>query len=664
MIWQYQHFQILAREDGTPWELGRGARGITYKARDTNLRADVALKVVRAEAIGGVSGRERFFNEVRATASIRHRNVASIYHLGEQGDEFFLAMELVSGCPLEVRLRERGKLPLRQALEIALQVAKALGASEKQGLVHRDIRPANLMLTRDDDGCTVVKVIGFGQAGGPGEAVECQGAPHYASPEQLRGLPPDVRSDMYSLGATLHHMLTGTIPCGGAPAQSLERRPRSELPGDALQAFPEGVRQLVLRLLAEDPCARPATTAALRALLAGCLDLPVGEASQTHPPAMPKPQAPRTRRFPTGYYAAAALGAGVLAAAIFFRSGMLAKPPADPPPPARMPAPADQPSARPTAPPAGLEGVAPAAPSADSLESLMAEAVALQAQEKHAESLLACARVADRFPDVRAPRDHMEMIAAFLRSNAFVMTPEKFADLRPALEAAAARNVVSAQILLGEKLRNLAPAEALKWFRAAAENGQTEAMTQAGLMLANGRGTSGPDMRLALGWFQRAADCGNTDAMAALAECLIFGKGTDKEPRRAAELLRAAAAFNHPRALNLLGDLHVKGSGVPQDFPEAFRLFSRASEIGDGDASANLGVLYMRGQGVAANPSKAVAIWKAGAEKGSPSCMLNLAKALESGSGTPANAAGARRWYLEAARAGNEAASDWCRRFQ
>ncbi len=288
-------------------------------------------------------------------------------------------------------------------------------------------------------------------------------------------------------------------------------------------------------------------------------------------------------------------------------------------------------------------------------------AALLLEREDYAGALNAYAQLQGSASGNLQARAGMERVAALLRSNAFEMTPAKFTALRPSLEEAAAANVVSAQILLGEQLRDRSPAEALKYFQAAAHSGQTEAMTQAGLMLSNGRGTSAPDLRLAVKWFERASAEGDTDAMTALAECLILGKGTPKNPRRAVGLLRSASAFHHPRALNLLGDLYARGIGVTQNYQEAFGYFSRSAAQGFGDGMANVGALTMRGEGVPANPSRAIAIWKEGIRQGVPSCMLNYAKALESGKGMAADAALARHWYVEAARGGNAEAIAWCR---
>jgi len=297
----------------------------------------------------------------------------------------------------------------------------------------------------------------------------------------------------------------------------------------------------------------------------------------------------------------------------------------------------------------------------ETVESQAEKADALIRTEQYRDALVLAEQAATDFPDAAWPKQKMEMIAALLRSNAFVMTPTKLRPLRPALEAAAAMDVISAQMLLGEELRESEPSTALKWFRAAAQNGQTEAMTQTGLMLSNGKGVSAPDPALAVEWLQKAATAGDVDAMTALAECLIRGKGIAPDPARAAGLLQAAVAFDQPLAFNLLGDLYLKGSGVSQNFDEAARFFSRGAELGSGDATANLGLLHLRGQGFKKDPKKAAEIWKTGAERGFPACMLNYAKSLATGSGVPIDASGAQKWFVAAARAGNADAAAWCR---
>src|SRR5437660_5877213 len=163
-------FEVARREDGSFWELGRGAFGVTYLAVDNVLRRRIALKVidVPAAARGSHTMRERFLREARAAAALRHSNVAAIYQFGASpnGSRCFYAMELVEGETLETRVRRDGPLNPKLALEIAIQVSRALMAAAAQSLIHRDLKPGNVMLTKSDADTAEldVKVIDFGLA--------------------------------------------------------------------------------------------------------------------------------------------------------------------------------------------------------------------------------------------------------------------------------------------------------------------------------------------------------------------------------------------------------------------------------------------------------------------------------------------------------------------
>src|SRR6202795_972968 len=159
---EVEHYQLLTNSNGSLMELGRGAMGVTYKAFDTNLYCYVALKVITASLLDSENAAERFLREARGAAQLRHRNVASVFHLGRHGDSYFYAMEFIEGETVDARVKREGPLDTLLALEIASQVASALIAALKQGLVHRDIKPSNLMLLHEDDGDMLVKVIDFG----------------------------------------------------------------------------------------------------------------------------------------------------------------------------------------------------------------------------------------------------------------------------------------------------------------------------------------------------------------------------------------------------------------------------------------------------------------------------------------------------------------------
>ena len=149
---RFEHYELVTGEDGKPVELGRGAMGVTYKAFDVDLHCPVTLKVISEKYLGDESARLRFLREARAAASVRHPNVASVFHLGRTGENYFYAMEFVEGETLEKLIKRSGRLEAKLALEIATQVAAGLAAVHEQNLVHRDIKPTNIMVRLKEEG--------------------------------------------------------------------------------------------------------------------------------------------------------------------------------------------------------------------------------------------------------------------------------------------------------------------------------------------------------------------------------------------------------------------------------------------------------------------------------------------------------------------------------
>jgi serine/threonine protein kinase len=285
---KFEHFQVLRRPDGSLWELGRGAMGVTYKAFDTNLRCDVALKVIHPQCLNSETARQRFLREARAAAQLRHPNVASVFHLGNVSGSFFYAMEYVEGETVEHRVQREGSLESSLALRIARQVARALIAADKQKLVHRDIKPSNIMLVRDDhDDHLLVKVIDFGLAkslssGADQSSVTVTiggfvGTPHFASPEQLEERDIDIRSDIYSLGTTLWFMLTGKPPYQGSMASVIHQHLGSPLPSEVLATFHPSVVRIIEKCLAKEPADRFQTPLDLKQALDEALTRLKGE---------------------------------------------------------------------------------------------------------------------------------------------------------------------------------------------------------------------------------------------------------------------------------------------------------------------------------------------------------------------------------------------------
>ena len=678
---RFQHFEVPIREDGSLHELGRGAMGITYKAFDTNLRCFVALKVVNSAYLGSEVSRQRFLREARAAAALRHPNVAAVFHLGEEAGEYFYAMEYVDGETVEAMMKRDGAIPAAIALNIVLQVSRALGAAHKQGLVHRDIKPSNLMIVREDDGEFTVKVIDFGlakQAGGSAgdDAATLTlsgflGTPHFASPEQLEERELDVRSDIYSLGVTLFYMLAGRAPFSGSLAQVMSQHLHRDPPLQTLPDQPPQVLALLGHMLAKDPASRPQTPGDLRREVESCLaaiqsvplppPLPVEEQdfeTQILPSPVaekrPPPPSAETRRnlLPVlGAIAVVLLLAGLGAGAFFlFRSR----------PPAVLP--------QPTPPPATAASATPSPtplpePTPDPVFTAISNARAT-AQSDPAAALTSLIDLQKSHPDRPEARDAVGEFLHATRERRESLSPGQIAALRKPLEAAAALDFLDAQMLLGEELRESDPGDALQWTLAAAKSGDTDAMLQAGLMLSNDMGPHKKNPQDAAKWFQSAAEHGNPHAMLALGECYQLGKGVAPDMKLALDWITRAADQNEVNALNRLGGIYANGIPgiVPPDLTKAFALFSTAKDLGYADAYGNLGLLFLTAPGMK-DEKMAVEIFRQGIEKGDGRSMCYYASAIEGGlGGLGVDRVAAQDLYVKAAELGVMKAQDWCRK--
>jgi serine/threonine protein kinase/predicted ATPase len=262
---RFEHYETVRGEDGKPAELGRGAMGVTYRAFDVDLQCPVTLKVISERYLGDESARLRFLREARAAASVRHPNVASVFHLGRTGGSYFYAMEFVEGETLENLIKRSGRLEVKLALEIATQIAAGLAAVHKQKLVHRDIKPSNIMVSLEEGGAVTAKIIDLGLAKpvnelGSQTAISMPGGfagtPEFASPEQFAGVGVDIRSDLYSLGVTLWVMLTGVAPFRGTPGEVMHMHQNAPLPIEQLEGVPQPFVALVEVLLEKSPAMR------------------------------------------------------------------------------------------------------------------------------------------------------------------------------------------------------------------------------------------------------------------------------------------------------------------------------------------------------------------------------------------------------------------------
>jgi tRNA A-37 threonylcarbamoyl transferase component Bud32 len=235
--------------------VGVGGMGTVYKARDTLLDRFVALKLLRKDLEGGMD-ETALRQEARMAASVNHPNIVQLFSSGTDHDQFYLVMELVEHGSLDDYIEQQTRLPEEQVLEAGIQTAKGLRAAYGKGLIHRDVKPANILFADEH----MAKIGDFGLAGIAAEARgELWGTPYYVAPERLNHQPEDFRSDMYSLGATLFHALAGKAPIEGETNSAAELRALKQQPFLLSVVAPEvssDTARVLQRIIAPEPAQR------------------------------------------------------------------------------------------------------------------------------------------------------------------------------------------------------------------------------------------------------------------------------------------------------------------------------------------------------------------------------------------------------------------------
>ena len=279
--------------------IGGGSFGSVYRARQTKLDRMVAIKVPTYEIASDPVMSKRFAREAKAAAAIHHPGVVSIYAVGTLPDgRPYLAMELVAGQPLD-HILANGPLGAVRALGIVRQIASALSETHAAGVVHRDLKPTNIMWRRDRNDDDLITIVDFGIAfAKPGNADATRltannliGTPHYMSPEQAHGEVVDARADLYALGCLLYELLTGETPFDGSGFEVLLAHLGKPVPrpSDKIAELPESIDRLVLALMAKRPAERVASADTLVELIDDTLD--------GIEDALPEPpKAPRSKR--------------------------------------------------------------------------------------------------------------------------------------------------------------------------------------------------------------------------------------------------------------------------------------------------------------------------------------------------------------------------------
>jgi eukaryotic-like serine/threonine-protein kinase len=290
--------------------IATGGMGSVHRAIDTHLGRPVAVKILKRVLADDATFLERFRREARAAAAISHPGVARVYDYGERSSEPFIVMELVEGDTLAERIARHGRLPWRQAFAIAEQVAAALSAAHEHDVVHRDVKPANILI--DQSGRVKVTDFGIARAARattltrPGMVL---GSANYVAPEQAQGNSVGPAADLYSLGCVLFETVVGTTPYQGRSAVAIATQHVSAPvpdPRDHVAELPEAAARLIMRSLGKQPGERFPSAASMSAALADArlgrdpsapsqaqtMSLPVVPPPMTEPPAQEPPGAP------------------------------------------------------------------------------------------------------------------------------------------------------------------------------------------------------------------------------------------------------------------------------------------------------------------------------------------------------------------------------------
>lgn len=247
--------KILGKRYELLEEIGKGGMAYVYKARCVLLNRIVAVKILRDDLEGGDEFLTRFNTEAQAAASLTNSNIVSIFDVGEDEGMHYIVMEYVDGITLKEYIREKGKIPYAEALDIAYQICDALQSAHDKNIVHRDIKPHNILITNDRN----IKVADFGIARSAtgntmSKSEDIVGSVHYISPEQVNGTAADCRSDIYSLGVCLYEMISGNVPFDADTPVAVAMKQVDSLPQVISDVeIPKSVHQIIFKAMSKNP---------------------------------------------------------------------------------------------------------------------------------------------------------------------------------------------------------------------------------------------------------------------------------------------------------------------------------------------------------------------------------------------------------------------------
>lgn len=658
MIGQYEIRELL----------GTGGIGQVHAAFDTVLEREVAIKSLRPELLNDKNFADRFRSEATSLAKLSHPNITTLYNLLSEGGNLYLIMECVRGETLEDLLKKRGGgLGVRESLAITAQIADGLGYAHSMGIVHRDVKPANVMITATG----MVKIMDFGIARVRGSQRltregSALGTLAYMSPEQVRGEEADGRSDLYSLAIMLYEMLSGAVPFEADTEYELmqahikTRAPRlsTRLPG-----IDSRIDAALARGLAKNPEQRFSSarefsdalgatalrTDASKIVYEGTRLIDVPHAIASAPPAASALHRLLNRltfirpdlRLP----AVAGAGGAVLIAVLLALVVLLTPIPG---------------------PKAGNGGKNPALPQLAN-RSAPQSVTPVVAQTPRPEvgasrvSTLPADRQSGAPANAPAPASGSAALTSAPQTGtpaaAVAGAPANLAEVIQAAERgdAVAENTLGIKYAEGSDGLPRDETKALDWYRKAALQGNAKAETNLGDMYLFGRGGLDKNPLIALSWYLKAADQQWPDAQYRLGYMYEVGLGTGKNLQRAVELYRSAATAGYADAQNVLGVLYATGSdGLQRDDHEAIEWYRKAAVQGSAKAQKNLGDMYYFGRGTDQPDYKEAMAWyKRAADQEFADAQFQLAFMYENGQGTEKSVETAKDLYQRAARNGS-----------
>ncbi|MCD4778144.1 MAG: protein kinase [Desulfobacterales bacterium] len=268
---RYGRYEIIKK-------LGKGGMGVVYQAHDPQIDRPVALKVLREDRVVSEDFVLRFFKEAKFIGRLSHPNIVTVYDVGRDHGTIYIAMEYLQGQPFNEVIRS-GRLSVEKIIDIALQVANALGYAHEKGIVHRDIKPSNIILT--DEGNVKLTDFGIARAEDSNAAQQTQagvilGTPFYMSPEQVMGKRVDGRSDLFSLGVILYELIVGRKPFEGDHFTAIFRAITDDIPVAPLKidaSIPQSLSDLIMKALSKNPNERFQTSKEMGDALKTCLQV-------------------------------------------------------------------------------------------------------------------------------------------------------------------------------------------------------------------------------------------------------------------------------------------------------------------------------------------------------------------------------------------------------